>query len=496
MQSQGLRNVIGSELYAQGTKHGVRSMKPRKNSSSARLARLLKDQRGQALPIVAFLLVLLLGFAGLVLDFGHCYLCFRELQASADAAALAGAGNLPKSTATATATSYSATSGSQNAQGNLAGVTMVSGYPLLKCLSTLTAQGLACVSPANANAVQVKEQVRVPLTFARLFGTTSATITATATAAMRGSSRSPYNVAIVLDTTASMGSLDSDSNCNTSRISCALSGVQTLMSNLSPCGASQSTCGTATNGDVANSVDRISLFVFPGLTSPTQAQYDYDCSSSTTPAISTYSYPTLPTYQVIPFNSDYRVSDTSLSLNTSSNLVIAAGGKASCTGIQAPGGEGTYYAGVIYAAQAALVTAQAANTGTQNVMIILSDGDANATSSHMSSTNSKGTYPSTVDQCHQAITAAQAASTAGTRVYTVAYGAEASGCSTDSPTITPCQTMQQMASMASTFYSDYTATGGDSTCISASQPTTSLNQIFTEIAGDLSVPRLIPDNTP
>jgi hypothetical protein len=103
---------------------------------------------------------------------------------------------------------------------------------------------------------------------------------------------------------------------------------------------------------------------------------------------------------------------------------------------------------------------------------------------------------STVNQCHQAIAAAQTAAAAGTRVYSVAYGAKSAGCSTDSPSITPCSTMQQMASNASTFFSDYTATGGSSSCISAARPVSGLNQIFTDIVGDLTVARLIPDNLP
>ena len=55
--------------------------------------------------------------------------------------------------------------------------------------------------------------------------------------------------------------------------------------------------------------------------------------------------------------------------------------------------------------------------------------------------------------------------------------------------------MQKMASNSQNFYSDYTAAGGDSSCVSASQPTTNLNQIFTDIATSLSVPRLIPNGT-
>ena len=146
---------------------------------------------------------------------------------------------------------------------------------------------------------------------------------------------------------------------------------------------------------------------------------------------------------------------------------------------------------------AALVTEQGSFANSKNVMIILSDGDANATSAHMpGASTTTGTYISTLQQCHQAVTAAQAAATAGTLVYTVAYGAAASGCATDtSPSITPCQTMEHMASSTAYFYSDYAATGGTNTCISASQPVTSLSQIFQVIAGDLTVARLIPNGT-
>ena len=103
---------------------------------------------------------------------------------------------------------------------------------------------------------------------------------------------------------------------------------------------------------------------------------------------------------------------------------------------------------------------------------------------------------STLQECHQAITAAQVAAAAGTKIYSVAYGAEASGCTTDTtPAITPCETMKGIASSPNYFFSDYTATGGSSTCISASQPVTGLNQIFQVIATDLTQVKLIPNNT-
>jgi hypothetical protein len=476
------------------------------------LRRAHKDQRGQVLAVVLVMLVVLLGFAAFVVDFGLIYISYRELQTSTDAAALAGAEVLPNSTATTTATLYSGVSGNKNSYSNLPNVTMVSGYPKLKCLTTLTNQGIACVAPANANAIQVMQQVSVPLTFARLVGANSVTLTATASAAMRGAAPAPYNVVIVVDSTASMNDSDGGSNCTGSRESCALAGVQILLGELSPCGASLSSCGQATGGQVTNPVDQVSLLTFPAVTTATTAD-DYNCGGST-PTIEPYPLPTAPsyttysnlpkgtpttTYQVVNFSSDYRTSDTATSLNTSSDLVLAANGKTGCTGLQAIGGEGTYYAGAIYSAESLLVAQQAANPGTQNALILISDGDASATSAALPGASTKsGLYPSTVQQCHQAITAAQWAATqgvGGTKVYAVAYGAEASGCSTDtSPTISPCQTMQQIASSPAYFYTDYTSSNNGG-CVSASQPTTNLNQIFTEIAGDFTVARLIPDNT-
>jgi hypothetical protein len=382
--------------------------------------------------------------------------------------------------------------------------------------------GVACVAPANANAIIVQQQVVVPTFFAGLISHKNITLTATATASMRGAVAAPFNVAIILDTTASMNSNDSDSQCNTTRLSCALAGIQVFLHDLNPCGASVVTCGavttTTTNNmptaSVANSVDRVSLFVFPAITVGTISD-DFDCSASN-PTSKPYPFPaagassyvpanpivsTTPTYQVIGFASDYRASDTSTTLSSSSSYVEAVNGKTGCTGIAAPGGQGTYYAGAIYAAQSALVAEKAANPGSQNVMILISDGDASASSSALATgtpgySATSGIYPSIKQQCHQAVTAGQAATAAGTKVYTVAYGADSSGCSTDtSPSITPCAAMLAMASAPQDFYSDYTAQQGSGNCISSSQPTSSLSQIFTDIAGDFTVARLIPNGT-
>jgi len=484
--------------------------------------RLVKDERGQTLPMVAVMMVGMLSMVAMVVDIGDIYYSFHELQNSTDAAALAGAQALPGSAAATAASNYSSVSGGKNAYSNLQNVTITS---TLKCLNTLINQGIACVAPANANAIQVQQKVDVPMYFAQIFGVKKVSLTSTATAAMRGAITSPYNVAIIVDTTASMQTTDSGT-CNAARLTCALQGVQTLLNALAPCGASVSTCGTVTNGNVANSVDRVSLFTFPNLTTTT-ASNEYDCSSSS-PTIKPYTFPsatgtsmaTMPyttgsgssattvqmTYQVLDFSSDYRTSDTATSLNTSSNLTLAVGGKSGCTGMGAPGGDGTYYAGALYAAQSALLAEQAANPGSQNVIILLSDGDASSSQSQMATgsasttvATSGGTYPSWVNECGQAITAAKAIALTGTRIYTVAYGASSSGCATDTSGTykgySPCQAMQAIASNPGYFFSDSVASQNSGQCISSSQPTTNLTQIFTQIAGSLTVARLIPDST-
>ncbi|HKW70144.1 MAG TPA: pilus assembly protein TadG-related protein, partial [Candidatus Dormibacteraeota bacterium] len=52
-----------------------------------------RAQRGQAIVLVALILVALFGFLGLALDGGRGYLDRRSMQASVDAAALAAAYN-------------------------------------------------------------------------------------------------------------------------------------------------------------------------------------------------------------------------------------------------------------------------------------------------------------------------------------------------------------------------------------------------------------------
>ncbi len=135
----------------------------------------------------------------------------------------------------------------------------------------------------------VKQQINVPMYFARLFGTSTVSVTATATAAMRGANPSPYNIVVVMDTTGSMASYDSDSSCNNTRLTCATGGVVTFLKALSPCGSS---VGTVFLREPALSRIRWTAWLCLRFPNPTigSVTSDYDCSSSN-PTIVPYTLP-------------------------------------------------------------------------------------------------------------------------------------------------------------------------------------------------------------
>ena len=430
--------------------------------------RLFREKNGVIAVVTALTLPLFCGVGALCVDAAYVARAQRALQASTDASALAGATkiNTGSGNAVSTATQYSSVSGNLNALSNL-NVTMVSGYPQLKCLTTT---GFSCSGSDNANAIVVKQQVTVPTFFARAVGIDTVTVTATSTAGTQGGVGAPIDVMFVLDTTASMN--NSDPNCSISgatRIKCALTGVQTVLKTMKP------------------SVDYAGLMIFPGLKNTTQQQYEYDCVSSPSPQIAAYK--SSPVYQVVGLVTDYRTSDTATTLNPSSNLAKAAQEPGCAVGAQAIGGVGTFYADAIKAAQTALV-----NNGKstdQKVIILLSDGDAGASATNMPTGE-------TTNQCHQAITAAQNATTAGTWVYAIAYGSSTSAtssCSTDSPHISACSTLQQVASDATKFYSDTTGTTGG--CTSTANSVSELVAIFSSIGVSITQagPRLLLDST-
>jgi hypothetical protein len=483
------------------------------------ISNLFRDDRGQALPWVAVMLVVIMGIAGFVIDLGHAMVCERQLQSSTNAAAMASALALPNTTYSSQAHAYGSETGDANASPNLPNVVMtVSGY----CSSTVSGWGVACLTPANDNAVVVTQTSSIPTTFARVLGISTVPISATATAAERGSPRAPFNVAVVIDTTQSMTDPDGSGNCSGTRVQCAMQGIQDLLGDFSPCYTGLSSCSGQT------AVDEVSIFTFPPTSTPT---YDTTCphSGSFTPipypdATNATSSTMIGDYEITAMANNYRTSDGTSTLNSSSPLVIASGATSSNCGMAAQGGEGTYYAGAINAAQQYLATTT--RTGADNVMIVMSDGDASGSVSmsngsgkskvsvsntvSFSASNSylnwNGTYPSPLDLCQQGIAQATAAKNAGTKIYVVAYGAPntSSGyCKTDSPAQNPCTVLQALSGddkgngATKYFFADGSSVSNGCTPPTGGQSSfTTLTAIFSAIATDLEVGRLIPNGTP
>lgn len=137
--------------------------------------KFIPHQKGQILPIVVILLAVLLGFATLLTDSGSMTLSRRELQNAADAAALAGAQNLPDnpSQAITDANTYAAANGKT---GDVVTVTLA----------------------ADDKSITVKITRQSPLFFGKIFKKTGATIVADATAEVGVAASVPWIVPFVI----------------------------------------------------------------------------------------------------------------------------------------------------------------------------------------------------------------------------------------------------------------------------------------------------------
>lgn len=256
------------------------------------LLRILQSENGQILPWMALMITLVCGAAGLTIDLGHAYVCYRKLQSSTDAAALAGAYAMAQAGATQTSvkaqvSAFSSVTGGQNATLNLpaAAVSTVfncvspTSYPQYVSVDCIAFNTATTTAPNGDNIIQVTQTAKIPtyfigaLTMWAKNPETSLTMSATATAAMQSGPPIQVNVAMVVDTTASMGSNDNDPLCGHTRIYCALEGVQTLMQGLTPCepGYTSSTC---------TGFDTVSLFTFPAVEA-SQKSYDTNCWETT-----------------------------------------------------------------------------------------------------------------------------------------------------------------------------------------------------------------------
>ncbi|MDQ2984283.1 MAG: pilus assembly protein TadG-related protein [Actinomycetota bacterium] len=243
-----------------------------------------RSEAGQAVVLVALLLVPLLSIAGLAIDVGYAYYAQRSLQKQAEAAALAGAQNLPDSAKSVSlAKQYG--SSSKNRQNDLGGT--VNEQVTTKCLSSVP-----LCSPVNA--VVVDETANVPTLFSRVVGFHSLKVHVRGMACSPCGLR-PLDIVVVLDRTGSM--------CMTHS------------------GASDPSCAdlnNARNGILSflglmNEADYVGLGVFPPASS-----ISAKCS---TPGTSNYNSKSSP-YVVVPLAKDFVKNGK---LDNNSNLVKTAG---------------------------------------------------------------------------------------------------------------------------------------------------------------------------
>ena len=593
------------------------------------LPKFLRNQRGQTSVFMALGVLVTATLGGAAIEAGHVYYAYERLVASTNAAAVAAGQAMPNigtsgspAAGTAYYNLYKYSSDGSSTPVGLNANTLLSGASIsmsFACSSSVTSSlNVGCQSPTSGscgsglstcNVLKVTQTASVNLWFGGLLGFPTMTVKAVSYAAMRGGSDTPYNIAVIIDTTNSMtASAPSGDGCGSgaTQIACAVAGLKVMLQDMDPCPLNQICPGNSSY------VDGVSLFTFPAISVATETKdsqvvetgpYDDTTCPTTNPPIVPYAFINastsgqnlaLPsstsgtnysssyagTYQVMGFDDGYRDSDGASTLYSGDGLASAVGYETSgsCNGLQAPGGEGTYYAQVIYAAQSALVNQQSSYPGSKNIMIILSDGDATACNSQAyaadggntscshgsqivavncpgvsmvgstptcgstnesingvstsigcppggctgtplngtgtSTTNSNGynvaTYPSALGECGQAVQAAQAATKAGTMVYTVAMGSETSGgCLTDQhvtisasatygaeayPSGTysgqPCNAIAAMASTSNTFYSDNTS--GCAALVNTEAQFETIAGIFQAIANSLTNARLIP----
>jgi Flp pilus assembly protein TadG len=399
-----------------------------------------RDDNGQALVLMVLMLAVLLGASAIVADVGYAYYVKRSMQASADAAALAGAQDLPNaSAAVASAKLYSGGPGGKNFASNIESVVP---SVTTKCVS---------LAPCNpANAIVVDQTASVATKFARVLGIDSFSVHVRATACSPCAVR-PLDVMLVLDRT---GSMCTDHNGNAdpacTDLENARTGLKTFLGYMDP------------------SFDRVGFAVLPPAASlstkcnkPSSTNYvEYDSQSSP--------------YVLVPLSTDYKTNNQ---LNTSSALVSTI----NCV----KGAGGTAYATALEKAQAELNLHGRA--GVQDVIVFLSDGAANYGPSYYSSTSAYRKQP-----CHQAVNSAATIKATGTVIYSIGYDldaqngganicAESPNVRPESPTISAYQALSQIASTANTFFNK--------------PDPGQLNSIYTAIAGDISGTRLIDNGT-
>jgi hypothetical protein len=352
---------------------------------------------GQTLPLVAVFMMSLLLAAGLTIDLGNAYRVKQSLQASAEAAAAAGADNLPDpSSAVAAARAYASGAGGKD---SIAGAGPVS----------VTAKANCATGPrfcAPANTIQVTESADVPTYLLHLIGVDHVNVSVHAQACSPCGAL-PLDVMVVLDRSGSMTG---------QKLAIAKHGVLSFL------------------GDMDPTLDKVGLVVLPPAAS---------MAAKCGPGLSVNYNLASAAYLLVPLSKAYASSVGNL--NQSSDLV-------STLNCVQPGG-GTAYGNALDAAQAELD--RDGRQGVQKVIIFLAGGGANTGPSYLPATSPYRTNP-----CRQSIKIAAGSKAAGVLVYSIGYDMAVEGAkpcyaadgSKEMPAITGNQAMHQIATPGNSFY--------------------------------------------
>ena len=368
--------------------------------------RARRRERGQILPIVALALVVMLGISAFAIDVGYAYYAKRQLQSATDAAALAGAQDLPSiTTAKATAATYA----SANVPANLSTAT----FTYATSCTASAAAGL-CSAATNPNNLTVTGTASTNTWFAKIFGWAKFDVSAKANACSPCSS-APVDVVVVLDRTGSM-CMPTGSGGVCTDLDNAKEGVHTLLSILNPPYA------------------QVGMIAFPPLdgastavcNSPQGLSNDYTAYDSTDRR-----------YLADQIGSDYKLSNGSTNPASGLYLHTVEGNNTKCV---RPNGY-TSYSEALRQAKVELDTHGRANI--PDVIVFLTDGEANIGSVYSSNGKAytkangtlsghgtaafpeNGTYPpgNADDEkpCQTAEDLAQDYKDEGIRIYSIGY---------------------------------------------------------------------------
>lgn len=401
--------------------------------------RELRDESGQVLVLAAVVMVVLIAITGFALDVGRAYLVQRQLQAATDAAALAGALELPdRVLATQVARDYGPEPSKRNTLRSNDNATV---DVQTRCVTAIVTDCTAVNGGVNAISVDTTSNVKT--VFAKIIGIDSLTVKARATACSPCSVK-PLDIMLVLDRTGSMCQV-TNPNYNPAGPDRRKVIGDPMVNAIDPAtGAPYGNPRGCT--DLTNAKDGIRTFLslmdprfdHVGLAVlPPAASASTSSARCASPSNANYDLGS-PAYKLVGLSSDYASAPGTLL--PGSTLVSTL----SCL----PSNGSTAYASSIAAAQKEL-----ADNGRRDVMkiiVFLSDGAANTSDQFSRSTG--------LSPCRAGIESARRAKSAGTVIYSIGYDLNGSGtdpeqCSDPAPnSISSYDALKTIATSTETFY--------------------------------------------